>query len=118
MSDFLIQQSPSAYAYPLLIKHLLHAPMSQAAGQEIVYRDISRYSYRDLRERIGRLASALTTQGVVRGDVVGVLDWGSRRVSAPRAIICKRAGAMHEDRRAILRPRKNRASDRWQPRPR
>ncbi|MEN3347898.1 MAG: hypothetical protein V7632_1533 [Bradyrhizobium sp.] len=79
MSDFLIEHTPSAYKYPLLIKHLLHAPMAQAAEQEIVYRDISRYTYRDLRERIGRLASALTAQGVARGDVVGVLDWDSHR---------------------------------------
>src|SRR5262249_18519440 len=79
MSDFLIEHTPSAYKYPLLIKHLLHAPMTQAADQEIVYRDISRYTYRDLRERIGRLASALTAQGVARGDVVGVLDWDSHR---------------------------------------
>ena len=79
MSDFLIEHTPSAYQYPLLIKHLLHAPMTQAADQEIVYRDIGRYTYRDLRERIGRLAGALTAQGVVRGDVVGVLDWDSHR---------------------------------------
>jgi fatty-acyl-CoA synthase len=79
MSDALIEHTPSAYRYPLLIKHLLHAPMTQAADQEIVYRDISRYTYRTLRERIGRLASALTTHGVKRGDVVGVLDWDSPR---------------------------------------
>jgi fatty-acyl-CoA synthase len=79
MSDFRIEHTPSAYKYPLLIKHLLHAPMTQAADQEIVYRDISRHTYRDLRERIGRLAGALTAQGIVRGDVVGVLDWDSHR---------------------------------------
>jgi fatty-acyl-CoA synthase len=79
MSDFLIDHTPSAYRYPLLIKQLLHAPMTQAADQQIVYRDISRYTYRDLRERIGRLASALTAQSVVPGDVVGVLDWDSPR---------------------------------------
>ena len=79
MSDFLIEHTPSAYKYPLLIKHLLHAPMTQAANQEIVYRDLSRYTYRDLRERIGRLASGLTSSGVRRGDVVGVLDWDSHR---------------------------------------
>ena len=79
MSDFLIEHTPSAYKYPLLIKHLLHAPMTQAADQEIVYRDISRYTYGDLRERISRLAGALTAQGVARGDVVGVLDWDSPR---------------------------------------
>ena len=27
MSDHLIPITPSAYQYPLLIKHLLHAPM-------------------------------------------------------------------------------------------
>src|SRR6476660_308944 len=75
MSDFLIEHTPSAYKYPLLIKHLLHAPMTQSADQEIVYRDLSRYTYRDLRERIGRLASGLTPKGVRRGDVGGVLDW-------------------------------------------
>src|SRR5712664_2036694 len=79
MSDFLIEHTPSAYKYPLLIKHLLHAPMTQSADQEIVYRDLSRYTYRDLRERIGRLASGLTSMGVRRGDVVGVLDWDSHR---------------------------------------
>src|ERR1700716_4082983 len=51
MSDFLIEHTPSAYKYPLLIKHLLHTPMTQSADQEIVYRDFSRYTYRDLRER-------------------------------------------------------------------
>ena len=93
MSDFLIEHTPSAYKYPLLIKHLLHAPMTQSADQEIVYRDLSRYTYRDLRERIGRLARGLTSKGVRRGDVVGVLDWVATatwnpilqsRCSAPR----------------------------------
>jgi len=79
MSDFLIEHTPSAYKYPLLIKHLLHAPMLQSGDQEIVYRGTSRYTYRDLRQRIGRLASALTSKGIVRGDVVGVLDWDSNR---------------------------------------
>src|SRR5258705_6000110 len=79
MSDFLIEHTPSAYKYPLLIKHLLHAPMTQSADQEIVYRDLGRYTYRDLHERIGRLASGLTSKGVRRGDVIGVLDWDSHR---------------------------------------
>ena len=79
MPDFLIEHAPSAYKYPLLIKHLLHAPMTQSADQEIVYRDLSRYTYRDLRARIGRLASGLASKGVRRGDVVGVLDWDSHR---------------------------------------
>ena len=79
MGDNLIEVSPSAYQYPLLIKHLLHYPMVHAPDQEIVYRDLRRHSYRTFRERIGRLASGLTDIGVKPGDVVGVLDWDSHR---------------------------------------
>ena len=61
MSDNLIEFSPSAYRYPLLIKHLLHYPMTHAPDQEIVYRDLRRHSYRVFRERIGRLASGLAS---------------------------------------------------------
>ena len=79
MSGKLIDVSPSAYPYPLLIKHLLHYPMAHAPDQEIVYRDLRRHSYRVFRERIGRLASGLAELGVKPGDVVAVLDWDSHR---------------------------------------
>ena len=79
MSGKLIDGSPSAYQYPLLIKHLLHYPMAHAPDQEIVYRDLRRHSYRIFRERIGRLASGLAELGVKPGDVVAVLDWDSHR---------------------------------------
>ena len=79
MPDNLIEFSPSAYQYPLLIKHLLHYPMVHAPDQEIVYRDLRRHSYRVFRERIGRLASGLAEIGVKPGDVVAVLDWDSHR---------------------------------------
>ncbi len=79
MPGHLISVSPSAYEYPLLIKHLLHYPMVHAPDQEIVYRDLRRHSYRVFRERIGRLASGLAEIGVKPGDVVGVLDWDSHR---------------------------------------
>src|SRR6202047_785069 len=74
-----IAVTPSAYAYPLLIKQLLHTPLAQTAHQEIVYRDIRRLTYLELRDRIGRLASALQKIGVRPGDSVGVLDWDSNR---------------------------------------
>src|SRR5580693_6624177 len=74
-----IAVTPSAYAYPLLIKQLLHAPLAQTARQEIVYRDVRRLTYLELRDRIGRLASALEQIGVRPGDSVGVLDWDSNR---------------------------------------
>ena len=79
MPDNLIDFSPSAYQYPLLIKHLLHYPLSHSPDQEIVYRDLRRHTYRTFRERIGRLASGLSQIGVKQGDVVAVLDWDSHR---------------------------------------
>src|SRR6266699_2440823 len=79
MSASMIQHTPSAYDYPLLIKHLLHTPLAMAPDQEIVYRDISRYNYRTLRQRIGRLASGLAGLGVKPGDTVAVMDWDSHR---------------------------------------
>ena len=79
MPDHLIAFSPSAYQYPLLIKHLLHYPLAHSPDQEIVYRDLKRHSYRVFRERIGRLASGLTQIGVGQGEVVAVLDWDSHR---------------------------------------
>ena len=79
MSDNLIAFTPAAYTYPLLIKHLLHYPLVYAPEQEIVYRDLRRHSYREFRERVGRLASGLSEIGVRHGDVVAVLDWDSHR---------------------------------------
>ena len=64
MTGRLIDVTASAYRFPLLIKHLLDAPMLHAADQEIVYRDRTRLTYRQLGERIGRLASALNKLGV------------------------------------------------------
>jgi fatty-acyl-CoA synthase len=75
----IVAPTPSAYVYPLLIKHLLHTPMARSADQEIVYRDIRRRTYREFRERIGRLASGLVQLGVDQGDVVAILEWDSDR---------------------------------------
>jgi fatty-acyl-CoA synthase len=75
----LIQVAKSAYQYPLIFKQLWHTPLAQASDQEIVYRDLRRFTYLEIKERIGRLASALSKAGVVPGDTVGVLDWDSHR---------------------------------------
>lgn len=79
MPASLIEHTPSAYDYPLLIKHLLHTPLAIAPEQEIVYRDRTRYTYRTLRQRIIRLASGLAGLGVKPGDTVAVMDWDSHR---------------------------------------
>jgi fatty-acyl-CoA synthase len=75
----LIQVAESAYQYPLIFKQLWQAPLMQAPDQQIVYRDLKRFTYRDIRARIGRLASALVKIGVRPGDTVGILDWDSNR---------------------------------------
>ena len=79
MSDMLIPRTPSAYDYPLLIKNLLLFPVVNNPEQEIVYRDLYRGNYRQLRERVGRLASMLTGLGVKPGQTVAVMDWDSHR---------------------------------------
>jgi fatty-acyl-CoA synthase len=75
----LIQSTKSAYQYPLIFKQLWHTPCVQAPNQEVVYRDLRRFTYLQIKERIGRLASALSKAGVAPGDTVGVLDWDSHR---------------------------------------
>lgn len=74
-----IHHTPSAYAYPLLIKQLLLTPILYAPDQEIVYEDKARITYRDFYTRIHRLASGLRSLGVKPGDTVAVLDWDSHR---------------------------------------
>jgi fatty-acyl-CoA synthase len=79
VNDLLIERTASAYTYPLLIKNLLAYPVVNNPDQEIVYRDQLRFDYRTLRERICRLANALTDLGVKAGDTVAVMDWDSHR---------------------------------------
>jgi fatty-acyl-CoA synthase len=79
MHDHALNPAPSAYAYPLLIKHLLHTPLAHAPNQEIVYRGQKRLTYRTLGERISRLANGLNRLGALHGSTVAVMDWDSHR---------------------------------------
>lgn len=79
MTATLIQRTASAYSYPLLIKNLFLAPVVDNPDQEIVYRDQMRCTYREMRQRVHRLAHALTKLGVKAGDTVAVMDWDSHR---------------------------------------
>ena len=79
MAVRVIEKSPSAYAYPLLIKNLLAPSLRYAPDQEIVYRDQSRCTYRTLSKRVAKLAHALGDMGVTAGDTVAVMDWDSPR---------------------------------------
>jgi len=79
MSAQAIDVAPSAYAYPLLIKQLLHTPLATNPEQEIVYADKRRHSYAEFSRRINRLGHALSGLGVSPGDTVAVMDWDSHR---------------------------------------
>ena len=70
---------PPVYAYPLLIKQLLHTPFSQSLDQEIVYGGQLRMTYSTLQERIARLANGFEVLGVRYGSTVAVMDWDSHR---------------------------------------
>jgi fatty-acyl-CoA synthase len=79
MRGQLIEQTASAYNYPLLIRELLKSGVTRAPEREIVYGERRRMTYRELGERVGRLASGLAGLGVGPGDTVGVMDWDSAR---------------------------------------
>jgi fatty-acyl-CoA synthase len=74
-----IYQPGESYAYPLILKKLLKTPLIYAPEKEIVYSDGSRYTYKDLNDRIQSLAGGLHGLGVQHGDVVAVLDYDSPR---------------------------------------
>ena len=75
----IIEKSPSAYGYPLLLKNLLTHPLRYAPEQEIVYRSDHRYTYRQFSDRVSRLANLLADTGIKAGDTVAVMDWDSHR---------------------------------------
>lgn len=74
-----VERTPSAYPYPLLIRHLLRTPLTYSPGREIVYQDAVRHDYRTLDTRVRRLAQALERLGVGPGDTVGIMDRDSHR---------------------------------------
>ncbi len=79
MWENLISRTKSAYTYPLIIKNLFLAPVIDNPDQEIIYRDAQRFTYRQFKSRVHKLANALTGIGVKPGDTVAVMDWDSHR---------------------------------------
>lgn len=77
--DNLIDKTPSAYSYPLLIKQLFLAPIVDSPEQEIVYSNKLTITYKHWKERVCRLANVLTSIGVVPDNRVAVMDWDSHR---------------------------------------
>ncbi len=75
----IIHGDPGAHQYQLLIKDILEAGLRYEPQREIIYRDLIRYDYFKLKERVCRLANMLAAMGVRPGDTVAVLDWDSHR---------------------------------------
>jgi fatty-acyl-CoA synthase len=67
------------YPFQLNIKKLLKTPLIYSPGREIVYSDRHRYTYRDLNERIGKLANGLDQLGIRCADTIAVFDYDSHR---------------------------------------
>jgi len=72
-------QPGESYSYPLIIKKLLKDSLIKSPHREIVYADKHRYTYRDLNQRIGKLANGLMELGTAAGDTVAVFDYDSHR---------------------------------------
>ena len=70
-------------SYQLNTTTLIRHSARNYPEREIVYRTDDgkwgRYTYSDAYARIKRIANALTDLGVKPGDVVGILDWNSKR---------------------------------------
>jgi len=66
-----------AYAYPLLLRHLL-ANVARQTSAEIVSGQWH-LTYDALLDRVTRLATLLSERGVRAGDTVAVMDWDSHR---------------------------------------
>ena len=77
--DLTIDRTPEAVESPLLIHSILESGVRSAPDQEIVYADQRRLTYRELEQRVHRLAGALAAQGVKPGDTVAVMDWDTHR---------------------------------------
>jgi fatty-acyl-CoA synthase len=67
------------YQYPLIIKKLLAPCLINSPDREIVYGNRHRYTYKDLNERIGKLANGLVKQGINPGDTIAVFEYDSHR---------------------------------------
>lgn len=65
--------------YQLTIGQLLATPLANAPDQEIIDAGGFRMTYREMRGRVGRMASMLAALGVGQGSVVAVMDWDSHR---------------------------------------
>jgi len=75
----LIESTPLAYLYPLLISNLLSAPMVYSPDQKIVHSNKELNLYDDLSKRAACFANLMGEPGKKQGDAIGVMDRDSHR---------------------------------------
>ena len=65
--------------HQLLIKNILQTPIAYNPNQEIVYAKNARFTYKEFHKRVKKLANALKSMGIKKGDTVAVMDYDSNR---------------------------------------
>ena len=65
--------------HQLLIKNILQTPIAYNPNQEIVYAKNRRFTYKEFHQRVKKLANALKSMGIKKGDTVAVMDYDSNR---------------------------------------
>ncbi|MCY0860092.1 MAG: long-chain fatty acid--CoA ligase [Sulfolobaceae archaeon] len=63
------------YEYQLTVDKILDSGSRTFPTQEIVYRDIRRYTFASFSDSVKRLITGLRKLGIKRGERVGVIDW-------------------------------------------
>lgn len=88
MASAIVRGLPSTHGdhYQLNTTTLIRHAARTYPEQHIVYRSPDggwdRYTYADAYARIQKAANVLRSLGAGPGDVVGILDWNSRRTSS------------------------------------
>ena len=76
----IITPAHSAHHYQLLISGILEQSLKYKPNTEIVYRNVSRYTYKDLYRRVSKLANLLTGHLAVKpGETVAIIDYDTHR---------------------------------------
>ncbi len=65
--------------FPLLVRNLLPTANRSTVPGEIVDASGLRFTYPQFKERVAKLAGALTNCGVKQGETIAVLDWDTHR---------------------------------------
>lgn len=68
-------RASQAFDQPMLIASILQSGLRTAPEQEILNADKSRYTYREMGERVHQLANGLASLGVKEGQTVAVMEW-------------------------------------------